>query len=60
MHARIAARGTEETMAEYERKHPLGFGKSEDIAHMAVYLMSDAGKWITGSSITVDGGYVCR
>lgn len=60
MHARIAARGTPDTMDAYARRHPLGFGKSEDIANMAVYLMSDAGKWITGTSITLDGGYSCR
>lgn len=60
MHSRIAARGTDDTMAEYAARHPLGFGKSEDIAHMAAYLLSDAGKWITGSMVTIDGGYSCR
>ena len=33
------------------------FGKPEDIANAAVFLMSDASQWITGSLITVDGGY---
>lgn len=60
MHSRIAARATEGTMADYAARHPLGFGKAEDVAHMAVYLMSDAGKWISGSMVVVDGAYSCR
>jgi NAD(P)-dependent dehydrogenase (short-subunit alcohol dehydrogenase family) len=36
---------------------PLGeFGTAEDIAHAAVYLCSDAGRYITGSDLVVDGG----
>lgn len=60
MHSRIAARATEGSMADYAARHPLGFGKAEDIANMAVYLLSDAGKWISGTAVTVDGAYSCR
>lgn len=36
---------------------PLGrLGEPEDIAGIAVYLASDAGRWTTGQSIIVDGG----
>lgn len=36
---------------------PLGeFGKSADIANAAVFLCSDAGSYITGADIVVDGG----
>ena len=36
---------------------PLGrLGEPEDIAGIAVYLASDAGRWTTGQSIVVDGG----
>jgi NAD(P)-dependent dehydrogenase (short-subunit alcohol dehydrogenase family) len=38
-------------------RHPLGFGQPSDISQLVVYLFSDAGRWITGSSIVVDGGY---
>ncbi len=38
-------------------KHPLGLGTPEDVANLAVFLMSDASRWITGSSIVIDGGY---
>jgi NAD(P)-dependent dehydrogenase (short-subunit alcohol dehydrogenase family) len=32
-------------------------GEPEDIAHMALLLISDQSTWITGQSIAVDGGY---
>ena len=38
-------------------KYPLGFGEPEDIADACVFLLSDASKWITGSEITIDGGF---
>jgi NAD(P)-dependent dehydrogenase (short-subunit alcohol dehydrogenase family) len=42
---------------EQERNnYPLGFGKPEDVANAAVFLLSDASKWITGTTIVMDGG----
>ncbi len=35
---------------------PLGFGKPDDIAFATIYLLSDVSKWVTGSSMVVDGG----
>lgn len=32
-------------------------GKPEDIANAAVFLASDAASWITGQTLSVDGGY---
>lgn len=37
--------------------HPIGFGRVEDIACAAVYLASDAARWMTGSELVIDGGY---
>ena len=38
--------------------HPLGrLGEPEDIAHMALFLISDQASWITGQAIAVDGGF---
>jgi NAD(P)-dependent dehydrogenase (short-subunit alcohol dehydrogenase family) len=38
--------------------HPLGrMGEPEDIAPMALFLISDQASWITGQAIAVDGGY---
>ena len=42
-----------------EKEHPLGgFGEAEDIANAAAFLLSDASKWITGTSMIVDGGFL--
>jgi 3-oxoacyl-[acyl-carrier protein] reductase len=36
---------------------PLGrLGEPEDIAEVVGFLVSDAARWVTGQSITVDGG----
>lgn len=40
---------------------PLGrFGEAADIANAALYLASDMGKYITGSTLVVDGGITMR
>ena len=43
-----------------EALHPLGFGQPEDIAHAAAFLSADTGRWITGTVLVVDGGYLAR
>ena len=41
--------------------HPLGrLGTPTDVAWAAVYLASDEARWVTGSSLFVDGGYTCQ
>ena len=47
---------TQEELAKEEARFPLGFGHTEDIAYAAVYMMSDASKWVTGTNMIVDGG----
>jgi NAD(P)-dependent dehydrogenase (short-subunit alcohol dehydrogenase family) len=47
-------------MAEIERLHPLGFGKPLDVAMAIAFFLSDASQWITGSILTVDGGYTAQ
>ena len=40
-----------------ERKnYPLGFGKPDDVANAVVFLVSNASRWITGTTIVMDGG----
>ena len=47
----------EEDLAKDLAKYPLHrYGMPEEVAQAAVYLLSDAAKWITGTSITIDGG----
>ena len=41
-----------------EKKYLLGrFGVPEDVACLINYLLSDASQWMTGTFITIDGGY---
>jgi NAD(P)-dependent dehydrogenase (short-subunit alcohol dehydrogenase family) len=39
---------------------PLGLGEPNDVANLAIFLLSDASKWITGQNMIVDGGYTAR
>ena len=48
---------SEENKYNILKMHPLGFGKPEDIANSAAFLLSTASNWITGVEFIVDGGY---
>lgn len=37
--------------------HPLGLGVSRDVANAIIFLLADTGRWITGTTLIVDGGY---
>ena len=40
-----------------EKDIPMGrIGKAEEFANMACFLASDAGSYITGTAINIDGG----
>lgn len=42
---------------EAEKSYPLKrYGNPEDVANLAVYLLSDASSWMTGSCIDITGG----
>ncbi|WP_412501513.1 SDR family NAD(P)-dependent oxidoreductase [Shewanella chilikensis] len=48
------------TNQQYElikNKHMIGFGQPEDVANAALYLASDLARWVTGTTLYVDGGY---
>lgn len=48
-----------EELDNLRQKYPLKrFGKPEDVAWCAVYLLSDATTWMTGTSILLDGGFM--
>lgn len=47
----------EEQLKEDEKKYPLKrYGQPEDIANLAVYMLSDASSWMTGSNVKITGG----
>lgn len=47
---------SKESMDDHIDKYPLGVGLPEDVANAAVFLLSDASRWITGINIRLDGG----
>ena len=48
---------SEEQYEKYKSSIPMKrFGEPEEIAYGAIYLLSDAARWMTGSCLTIDGG----
>jgi NAD(P)-dependent dehydrogenase (short-subunit alcohol dehydrogenase family) len=60
MHFNYVGTIAADALKAYEDFHPLGFGRPEDIANAALYLLSDGGRWVTGTSMVVDGGAAAR
>lgn len=52
------SRENPDLIANFRSKIPAGdFGQPEDLGPLAVYLASDAARYVTGTSIVIDGGY---
>ena len=48
---------TLEQLQESEKSYPLKrYGKPEDVAYLAIYLLSDASSWMTNSCMDLTGG----
>jgi len=47
---------TAEQIEHLRTLQPLGFGHVDDVAHAIAFLLADTGRWITGTSLVVDGG----
>lgn len=45
--------GLDETIKSY----PLGLGQPEDVANAAIFFLSPASRWITGTTLVLDGGH---
>lgn len=40
---------------------PLGrLGRPDDVADAVLFLLSDAARWVSGATLTVDGGMLTR
>ena len=50
----------EKSLQRIKDLHPLGLGEAEDVANSCIFLLSDAGKWISGTNLVVDGGYTAH
>ncbi len=48
---------TTEHLAATETKHLLGFGAPIDVAYSVAFLLAPTARWITGSTMVVDGGF---
>jgi NAD(P)-dependent dehydrogenase (short-subunit alcohol dehydrogenase family) len=48
---------TPEQVQIIEAKHPLGIGNPDDVAYAVAYLLAETGRWVTGTTLVVDGGY---
>jgi NAD(P)-dependent dehydrogenase (short-subunit alcohol dehydrogenase family) len=49
---------SEENFHKAIAMYPLGLGKPEDVAASINFLLADTSKWITGSVLCVDGGFL--
>ncbi len=57
IHESLSDEEREKDMGEYPLKR---YGKPEEIAWAIIYLLSDASSWVTGSSLTIDGGFMLK
>jgi len=39
------------------KKHPLGLGTVNDVSSGVAFLLSDGARWVTGTTLVMDGGY---
>jgi NAD(P)-dependent dehydrogenase (short-subunit alcohol dehydrogenase family) len=51
---------TPEQFAAIEAMHPLGIGTALDVAYAVAFLLADTSRWITGTTLVVDGGYTAQ
>ncbi len=58
LHTNMAAEVNEWTHTAIAERHLLGMGSPENVSGMVLFLLSDKSKWITGTDVIVDGGYL--
>jgi NAD(P)-dependent dehydrogenase (short-subunit alcohol dehydrogenase family) len=61
MSEQMVAAGQGEALKALEKSIPMGrVGRAEEIANAVLWLCSDAASYVTGQSISVDGGFTMR
>lgn len=58
MHRQMLAKSADEQADANLANHLLGYGQPQDVADAVTFLMSPASRWITGTEMVVDGGYL--
>ncbi len=59
--ARARRLPVEQYRKELSKNHPIGrLGRPEEIASAVAFLASDESEFITGTALSVDGGYTCQ
>jgi NAD(P)-dependent dehydrogenase (short-subunit alcohol dehydrogenase family) len=57
----MVAGGQGEILEAMKKSVPMGrYGRAEEIADVVLWLSSDAASYVTGQSISVDGGFIMR
>lgn len=49
-----------EQLKVIEDYHPFGIGYPRDVSNAVAFLLADTGRWITGTTLVVDGGYTAH
>lgn len=50
----------QESLDRIKAMHPLGLGQPDDVANACIFLLLDASRWITGTNLIIDGGYLAK
>ncbi|MBI1184762.1 SDR family oxidoreductase [bacterium] len=51
---------SESQFNQISESYPLGLGNPDDVANAIAFLLADTGRWITGTTLVIDGGYTAR